>query len=201
MTAADHPLSGQTMLSIQDAAERTGLSVRTLRRYLADGRLDAVRIGRRLMCSASAVDAAVFSGVASQSAKRMVDPAWELRPVAEWMGEWERYCRIIESPTRPLEPRLRYLEAVSKRFGSLEVREYRLKHLAIVHRDAVAGGWAIDEVAMMLAMDLKMSVIDCVRRTQAVFAGHTDADDPGPRKAKRKEASNAKPTRNGRTRT
>lgn len=88
MTAADHPLSGQTMLSIQDAAERTGLSVRKLRRYLADGRLDAVRIGRRLMCSASAVDAAVFSGVASQSAKRMVDPAWELRPVAEWMGEW-----------------------------------------------------------------------------------------------------------------
>ncbi len=199
MTPADHPLSGQTMLSIQDAAERTGLSVRTLRRYLADGRLQAVRIGRRVMCSASAVDAAVFSGVASHSAKRMVDPAWELQTVAEWMGEWERYCRIIESPSRPLEPRLRYLEQVTKRFGGLEVREYRLKHLAIVHRDAVAGGWAIDEVAMMLAMDLKMSVIDCVRRTQAVFSGHTDADEPTRRTAKRKADANSKATRNGRT--
>ena len=145
-------------------------------------------------------DALLFGRVTYE----MMESAWR-RPATgtwpEWMGEWERFCRIIESPTRPLEPRLRYLEAVSKRFGSLEVREYRLKHLAIVHRDAVAGGWAFDEVAMMLAMVLKMSVIDCVRRTQAVFAGHTDADDPGPRKAKRKEASNAKPTRNGRTRT
>ena len=200
MTAVDHPLSGQPLLTIEEAADRAGLSVRTLRRYLADGRLQAVRVGRKIMCSASAVDAAVFSGVASQNAKSMVDPSWEVRTVSEWMVEWERYCRLIDSPSRPLAPRLRYLAGVTACFGNLEVREYRLKHLAIVHREAVAGGWAVDEIAMMLAMDGEMSVIDCVRRTQATFAGHTEVDEPSQRKAKPKGSSNGKATRNGRTR-
>ncbi len=200
MTAVNHPLSGQQLLSIAEAADRSGLSVRTLRRYLADGRLQAVRVGRKVMCSASAVDAAVFSGIASQNAKSMVDPSWEVRPVSEWMDEWERFCRLIDGPTRPLAPRLRYLAEVTKRFGSLEVREYRLKHLAIVHRKAASDGWALDEVAMMLAMDGEMSVIDCVRRTQAVFAGHTEVDEPAQRKARPKGSSNGKATRNGRTR-
>lgn len=201
MMSLDLPFSGHSLLSIEQAARRTGLSVRTLRRYLAAGRLQATRIGRRLMCSEEAVQAAVVSGAAAQSARSLVDPSWEVRTVAEWMAGWEGYSRLVSGPSRPLAPRLRYLQEVSRRFGSLEVRDYRLKHLGVVHREAVAVGWSVDEIGMMLALDGEMRVIDCIRRTQAVFAGHTDVDDPVQRKAKPKNSPNGRASRNGRTRS
>jgi excisionase family DNA binding protein len=176
MTAADHPLSGQSLLTIDQAAERVGLSVRTLRRYLADGRLQAVRIGRRLMCTPSAVDDAVLGNAAGPIARSIVDPAWEVRTVSEWMTAWEPYYRVTDSAERPVASRLRYNDGVVKRFGSMRVRDYRIEHLAEVHREALAGGWAIIEVGMMLAMPSDMTVIDCVRRTQAAFAGEVSFD-------------------------
>jgi excisionase family DNA binding protein len=198
MSAVEHPLNGQALLSIAEAAERVGLSVRTLRRYLADGRLKAVRVGRRLMCTPEAVNDAVFSGAAGTAARSMVDPSWEVCTVAEWMRAWEPYFQMIESPERPVSPRLRYCEGVVRRFGSLKVSKYRLEHLAEVHREAVAGGWAIDEVAMMLAMPSEMTVIDCVRRTQASFSGQTSMDGVVAGKARPKNRSTpggAGPTR------
>ena len=176
MTATDHPLSGQSLLTIDQAAERVGLSVRTLRRYLADGRLQAVRIGRRLMCTPKAVDDAVINGAARPIARSVVDPVWEFRAVSEWMTAWESYYRMTESPERPITKLLRYNDGVVKRFGSMRVRDYRIEHLAEVHREALAGGWAIIEVGMMLAMPSDMTVIDCVRRTQAAFAGEVSFD-------------------------
>jgi excisionase family DNA binding protein len=187
MTAADHPLSGQSLLSIEQAAERVGLSVRTLRRYLADGRLQAVRIGRRLMCTPSAVDDAVINGAARPIARSVVDPVWELRSVSDWMKAWESYYRMTESAARPIARLLRYNEGVVKRFGSMRVRDYRIEHLAEVHREALDGDWSIDEVAMMLAMPADMTVIDCVRRTQAAFAGEIAFDGVVAGKARPKD--------------
>lgn len=171
MTATDHPLSGQPLLTIDQAAKRVGMSVRTLRRYLADGRLQAVRIGRRLMCTPSAVDDAVLGNAAGPIARSIVDPVWEVRTVSEWMTAWEPYYRATDSVERPVASRLRYNEVASERFGSMRVRDYLIEHLAEVHREAVAGGWALIEVGMLLAMPSDMTVIDCVRRTQAAFAG------------------------------
>lgn len=200
MTAVDHPLSGQPLLSIEQAAERVGLSVRTLRRYLADGRLQAVRVGRRLMCTPSAVDDAVFSGASGTAARSIVDPAWEFRTVSDWMKAWESYYRMIESAQRPLAPRLRYNESVVKRFGSMRVRDYRIEHLAEVHREAAAGGWVVHEVAMMLAMPPEMTVIDCVRRTQAAFAGEVSFDGVVVGKARPKDPNNSRDSRSTRDR-
>lgn len=46
------------LISLQDAADRCGVCYRTMRRYVASGRLDAVRIGPRLLkVDAAAVEA------------------------------------------------------------------------------------------------------------------------------------------------
>lgn len=46
------------LISLQDAADRCGVCYRTIRRYVAAGRLDAVRIGPRLLkVDAAAVEA------------------------------------------------------------------------------------------------------------------------------------------------
>jgi excisionase family DNA binding protein len=45
------------LIGLQEAADRCGMSYRTIRRYVADGRLNAVRIGPRLLkVDAAAVD-------------------------------------------------------------------------------------------------------------------------------------------------
>lgn len=46
------------LIGLTEAAERCGVSYRTIRRYIAAGRLDAVRIGPRLLkVDAAAVEA------------------------------------------------------------------------------------------------------------------------------------------------
>lgn len=37
------------LIGLQEAADRTGLSYRTIRRYIASGQLNAVRVGPRLL--------------------------------------------------------------------------------------------------------------------------------------------------------
>jgi len=37
------------LIGLQEAADRCGVSYRTIRRYIAAGRLDAVRVGPRLL--------------------------------------------------------------------------------------------------------------------------------------------------------
>lgn len=46
------------LIGLQEAADRCGLCYRTMRRYVAEGRLNAVRVGPRLLkVDAAAVDA------------------------------------------------------------------------------------------------------------------------------------------------
>ncbi len=46
------------LIGLQEAADRCGVCYRTIRRYIAQGRLDAVRVGPRLLkVDAAAVDA------------------------------------------------------------------------------------------------------------------------------------------------
>jgi len=46
------------LIGLQEAADRCGVCYRTIRRYVAEGRLNAVRIGPRLLkVDAAAVDA------------------------------------------------------------------------------------------------------------------------------------------------
>ena len=52
--AARQPLNSRErrhpeLIGLQEAADRCGVSYKTIRRYIASGRLDAVRVGPRLL--------------------------------------------------------------------------------------------------------------------------------------------------------
>lgn len=53
------PHGTQHLLSPHEAAELLGLHVRTVRRYIRDGRLDAVRVGNRYRISRESLEALV----------------------------------------------------------------------------------------------------------------------------------------------
>ena len=55
------PLSEKSVWSLRDAAQATTLSIRTLRKLIADGTIPARRIGRRVLLDPNAVKAAVLA--------------------------------------------------------------------------------------------------------------------------------------------
>jgi excisionase family DNA binding protein len=56
------PLADRALWSLQDASRATSLSVRTLQKLIADGRLPAAKVGRRVLLDPAAVRAALLSG-------------------------------------------------------------------------------------------------------------------------------------------
>jgi excisionase family DNA binding protein len=56
------------LVSLADAAEALAVSTRTVRRYIADGQLDAVRLGRKTL------------RIKTDSIERFIDA----RPVGNW---------------------------------------------------------------------------------------------------------------------
>ena len=67
------------LYSIEDVAALLGLHVKTVRGYVRDGRLDAVRIGRQYRIAADALDA--FTGTAV--APRRSRPAVEVSSIVQ----------------------------------------------------------------------------------------------------------------------
>ncbi|MCR6483437.1 helix-turn-helix domain-containing protein [Amycolatopsis sp. OK19-0408] len=71
----------QEVFSVEQVAEQLGLHVRTVRNYVRDGRLKAVRIGKQYRITAE--DLAAFTGLPEPKAER---PAAELSGVVEIGG-------------------------------------------------------------------------------------------------------------------
>lgn len=163
--------SEDRLLTIAEAAKRSGLSVRTLRRYQRDGRLAVVRVGRRVLCSETSLDEAIIRTDELSLARSLADRSWDGRTVAKWAEAWRRYFDRIASPLRPREPRHRCVDAIVERFGGLLVREYRLSHLAEIHEVAVRESFAVEDVAMLLLLPREWPVIDAFRELQVRFSG------------------------------
>ena len=72
----------QDVLSVEQVAAKLGLHVRTVRNYVRDGRLKAVRIGKQYRITAA--DLAAFTGL--PVAERAAAPTAELSGVAEIAG-------------------------------------------------------------------------------------------------------------------
>lgn len=159
------------LLTIPEAAAEFKLSTRTLRRYLASGRLKSVRVGRRVYCTRQDVRNAAVDGLASVEANHMVDDAWRERTVREWLQMVRGFMGSIVSSTRPIDARARYLEEITARFGDLKVSEYRLRHVEEVHRIAKSQGWWLEDAEMLLVLPKELPVIDALREVQARFAG------------------------------
>ncbi|MEV5717797.1 helix-turn-helix domain-containing protein [Amycolatopsis mediterranei] len=72
----------QDVFSVEQVAAKLGLHVRTVRNYVRDGRLKAVRIGKQYRITAG--DLAAFTGL--PVAERAAAPTAELSGVAEIAG-------------------------------------------------------------------------------------------------------------------
>jgi len=72
----------QDVFSVEQVAAKLGLHVRTVRNYVRDGRLKAVRIGKQYRITAE--DLAAFTGL--PVAERAAAPAAELSGVVEIAG-------------------------------------------------------------------------------------------------------------------
>ncbi|MEV6446371.1 helix-turn-helix domain-containing protein [Amycolatopsis sp. NPDC051716] len=72
----------QDVFSVEQVAAKLGLHVRTVRNYVRDGRLKAVRIGKQYRITAE--DLAAFTGL--PVAERAAAPTAELSGVAEIAG-------------------------------------------------------------------------------------------------------------------
>ncbi|WIX84463.1 helix-turn-helix domain-containing protein [Amycolatopsis sp. DG1A-15b] len=72
----------QDVFSVEQVAAKLGLHVRTVRNYVRDGRLKAVRIGKQYRITAA--DLAAFTGL--PVAERAAAPTAELSGVAEIAG-------------------------------------------------------------------------------------------------------------------
>ncbi|POH73471.1 helix-turn-helix domain-containing protein [Arthrobacter glacialis] len=74
-------------VGVQDAAERTGLSVVTLRRYIRDGRLPAVKMRGRVFVTEADLDAAVEPRI--------------IVPKTESLQDWAKRMAADAPPFRP----------------------------------------------------------------------------------------------------
>ncbi len=61
----------QELFSVEQVAERLGLQVRTVRAYVRDGRLKALKIGKQYRIARADLEA--FSGPVAQTARRHVE--------------------------------------------------------------------------------------------------------------------------------
>lgn len=57
MRLVEHQLRGRVAYPVKEAAEKTGLSQKTIHRRIADGTLKARRVGRRWLVSAASLEA------------------------------------------------------------------------------------------------------------------------------------------------
>lgn len=70
-TAMTEPAVVRRLVSLTEAAEILGLSVKTVRRYVAAGDLDAVRLGRRII------------RIKTESLDRLINA----HPLSTWRGD------------------------------------------------------------------------------------------------------------------
>jgi excisionase family DNA binding protein len=62
MRAADQPVTGGRLLTVEAAAERMSTSVRFIRRLIAERRIEFVKVGRHVRISESALAGFIEAG-------------------------------------------------------------------------------------------------------------------------------------------
>ena len=71
--------SGDRLLTPEQVAEKLGLHVRTVRRYIREGRLDAVQVGKRYRVTREALES--FTGVSMEAVTGKAQPATDVSSI------------------------------------------------------------------------------------------------------------------------
>lgn len=155
-----------SLLSLQDAAACLGISVRTLRRYRADGRIKLARIGRRFFCSLDQIQALQSSGGGVRRlSRRVYDPDESRMTVASWVIGWRALLDGVPLENAQRAGLHKALDAIFDSEGNTLLSECSIGSIRRSLR-----GTKVPEFAALLVFDDGVNVMHAVRRLRAVFA-------------------------------
>ncbi len=159
------------LLSIPEAAGEAGVSVRTLRRYQAAGRLKVTRIAGRVYCSPASLAAVLTHGSSSAPLTAISHPHWESRAVSDWMEAWRRQLIPCGGSAQVQAARRAIIAAIDGDHGGLPVPSFRVRHLRESNTRVAARGRSAPEVATLLTLPEATVVIEGWRLVLRLFAG------------------------------
>jgi excisionase family DNA binding protein len=115
-------------LTLKDAAREFGVSVRTLHRFRADGRLPGTRRGRCIVVRREDVKRAV-EWTDPTSLLRSLLKTHDRAPLEEWMEGWKQLTRLTASDAAAEAAWIAWADAAIRQNPGRKVGEYRVSHL------------------------------------------------------------------------
>lgn len=121
-------LDPNALLSLEDAAREFKVSVRTLQRYCKQGRLPAIREGRRILVRRQDVERS--QGWNDHlSLLRTLLAAKDSVPLSEWMDGWRQLTRLTSDDPAAAAAWIAWADEAVRRHPGFRVGDYRVHHL------------------------------------------------------------------------
>lgn len=156
------------LMTLEQAAVKVGVSVRTLARYRKSGALEVVKVGRRVLCTVEAIQRAMVRRSLQQIWREILDPGREIEPLRAWLTDVQT---LAEKSPQYESPSLheRYVAEVCQRFPNHTVGEYTVANLASVVSSLESGGVHLESARYMLTYPPSAKVIDALRALHERF--------------------------------
>lgn len=115
-------------LTLQEAAKEFGVSVRTLHRFRADGRLPGVRQGRSIRVRREDVRRAMGWKDPSSLLRTLLS-ADDRMPIDAWMEGWKQLTRLTAQDPAAAEAWIAWADSAIEQNRGARVADYRVRHL------------------------------------------------------------------------
>lgn len=117
-----------SLLTLAEAARQFMVSVRTLQRFRARGRLPGVRQGRNVLVRRSDVERAL-SWQDPTSLLRTLLAAEDDASLDSWMEGWKQLTRMTATDPNACAAWIAWADEATRRHPGFRVADYRLRHL------------------------------------------------------------------------
>lgn len=160
------------LITLAEASVEFQISVRTLQRFRADGRLPGVRQGRYLLIRRDDVQRAIG----------WQDPAFLLRqllstedraPLDSWMEGWKQLTRISSTDQKACEAWVAWADEAIRRHRGFTVADYLVKHLLTTAENGVQHDHVDRLVRSMQEFSPEMIARDALREFHTSIAPWT----------------------------
>lgn len=120
--------SPEELLSLRDAAAEFGVSIRTLQRFRADGRLPGIRQGRIITVRRQDVERALSWKDPTTLLRKLLSTD-DRAPLDAWMDGWKQLTRLTASDPAVAEVWMAWSDAALRTSPGRCVRDYRVVHM------------------------------------------------------------------------
>lgn len=165
---SSHSPTERGLMTLEQAAVKVGVSVRTLARYRKSGALEVVKVGRRVLCTVEAIQRAMVRRSLQQIWREILDPGREVESLRSWLTDVQA---LAEKSPQYEAPALheRYVAEVCRRFPNHTVGEYTIADLSTVVTALESGGVQLESARYVLTYPPSAKVIDALRALHERF--------------------------------